>query len=42
MTVEHIENTGIDIFHFEPGERAMVKRGAVPSIVQDSAMDAWI
>ena len=27
MTVEHIENTGIDIFHFEPGERAMVKRG---------------
>ena len=27
ITVEHIENTGIDIFHFSPGERAMVKRG---------------
>ena len=27
MREERIENTGIVIYHFEPGEKAMVKRG---------------
>lgn len=27
MKVESIENTGFNFYHFEPGERALVKRG---------------